>query len=326
LISKPEFISKLGTPAKNIFEKTLKLKYGVLHDRYQLEHKLLGYTIVPESPHGTYRTYFDYLDTNKNNVIEPLETLNAIMLADKNFKLKNYSKDDMIKAFSLMDSNNDGRVTYEEWNNMLIVPNSLMLSLMKGMIDTNLRENEGEPWPPRLTPGRPIADPDSKDSYIRLEKEYLYTDFGGFCQCGKNNIYVASAIDENCNSMFCENPAQKICFRHSGKWVQDHAGHGVVCSTENNDPDSVYDTSESDHSYDHGPGSDGDHNEIYRGDQRWLDESAIANIFEELNLNEYPMQEILFKVKEEDPLIFNAKDSTGNLLDDRLKVTSIQFK
>jgi hypothetical protein len=225
-----------------------------------------------------------------------------------------------------MDSNNDGRVTYKEWINMLIVPNSLMLSLFKAMIDTNMRENEGEAWPPRLTPGRPIADPDSKDSYFYLEKEYLYTDFGGFCQCGKNKIYVASAIDENCKSMFCENPTQKICFRHSGKWVQDQGGHGVVCSTENNDPESFNDTSESDHGHDQGPDFVGDHNEINHGGQTWLGESAITNIFKELNLNKYPMQEILFKVSEGDPLIFNSKDFDGNLLDDRLKVTSIQFK
>jgi hypothetical protein len=230
----------------------------------------------------------------------------------------------MIAAFSVMDSNNDGRVTYEEWINMLIVPSSLMLSLFKAMIDTNLRENEGEPWPPRLTLGRPIADPDSKHSYIKLEKEYLYTDFGGFCQCGKNKIYVASAIDENCKSMFCENPTQKICFRHTGKWVQDESGHGVVCSTENNDPESIDSENPGESIDSENPGESIDSENP--GDQTWLGESAIADIFKKLNLNEYPMQEILFKVNEGDPLIFNSKDSNGNLLDDRLKVTSIQFK
>jgi hypothetical protein len=235
----------------------------------------------------------------------------------------------MIEEFSLMDSNNDGRVTYEEWINMLVVPNSLILSLFKTMIDPSEPKNEGEPWPPRLTPGRPFTNPDSKHSYVHLEKEYLYTDFGGFCQCGKNKIYVASAIDENCKSMFCENPTKKICFRHTGKWKQDQEGHGVVCSKENNDPVSVSDTPDSGHSHpDKSDGSDPTcvHKEIHLGDQPWVGESVIGNIFEELNVNEYPMQEILFKVNEGDPLIFESKDSDGNLLDDRLKVTSIQFK
>jgi hypothetical protein len=85
LISQPEFIGKLRIPAEDPFEKTLKLKLGVLYDQYQLDHKLGGYTPMADSLHDRYRTYFDNFDTNKNNLIEPLEILEAITKADKNF-------------------------------------------------------------------------------------------------------------------------------------------------------------------------------------------------------------------------------------------------
>jgi hypothetical protein len=103
----------------------------------------------------------------------------------------------------------------------------------------------------------------------------------------------------------------------------------VVCAKESNDSESVSNTEESDAGHpanDHGFGSVGNHNDIHIEVQAWLGESAFDTIFEQLNLDKYPLQEILFKVNEEDPVIFNAKDSDGNLLDDCLKVTSIQFK
>jgi hypothetical protein len=85
LISKPEFIGKLRIPAEDPFGKTLKLRFGALYDKYQFDHKLGGKTPLTDNLHSRFRTYFDYLDTNKNNIIEPLESLSAIMVAEKSF-------------------------------------------------------------------------------------------------------------------------------------------------------------------------------------------------------------------------------------------------
>ena len=85
LISKPEFIGKLRIPAEDPFGKTIKLRLGVLYDKYQLDHKLGGKTPLADNLHSMYRTYFEFVDTNKNNLIEPLESLVAIMVAEKSF-------------------------------------------------------------------------------------------------------------------------------------------------------------------------------------------------------------------------------------------------